>query len=191
MFLSLARLEFSAAAQPGPTRRSRSGAPVVADDAVKRLRHEFGSAALRRAVRRILAEVTDVARNAVGVVVAFVAGYIALAIAATIDSVLRYPRSSETAIGEMLLRFTALWPFLLSAAVIGVVAGSMVKLPRGIRLAAHRRHSCSRPTRSCGPLCCARMAGVAEDGYRNGGDRSSGRMRVFSGRTSAHSNATS
>lgn len=78
---------------------------------------------------RILLYVNRVARNVVGIFVAVVAGYFALAVAATIDSVLGYQRSYETTIGEMFLRFTAIWPFLLSAAVLGVVAASIVKSP--------------------------------------------------------------
>jgi hypothetical protein len=73
---------------------------------------------------------TQATRNVIGVVVAVVAGYIALAIAATADSVLSYPRSSATALGEILLRITALWPFLLSAAVLGIVAALIVRPPR-------------------------------------------------------------
>lgn len=62
--------------------------------------------------------------------VAVVAGYLTLAIAATIDYALGYPQSYETTIGEIVLRFTALWPFLLSAAVLGAVAASIVGSPR-------------------------------------------------------------
>jgi len=69
-------------------------------------------------------------RNVIGFVVAVVAGYIALALAGTVDSVLSYPRSSVTAIGEILLMLTALWPFLFSAAVVGIVAAFIARPPR-------------------------------------------------------------
>jgi hypothetical protein len=71
--------------------------------------------------------VTQSGRNVIGVLAPIVAGYIALAIAATIDSTLSYPGSYETAAGEMLLRLSGLWPFLFAAAVIGVVAALILR----------------------------------------------------------------
>ena len=87
---------------------------------------------LRQLVNRegYTAAMTSAARNVIGILVAVVAGYIALAIAATVDSALGYPRSYETIAGEIFVRFTALWPYLVSAVVIGVVAALIGRLSR-------------------------------------------------------------
>lgn len=70
------------------------------------------------------------ARNVIGILVAVIAGYTTLAVAATVDSALGYPRSYETIAGEIFLRFTTIWPHLLSAVVIGIVAALIVRLSR-------------------------------------------------------------
>ena len=68
---------------------------------------------------------TSTTRNLLGVFAGLVAGYVALAVAATVDYELissGYNRY-ET---ELSLRLAIVWPFLLSASVLGLVAGAIV-----------------------------------------------------------------
>ncbi|HET8774376.1 MAG TPA: hypothetical protein VFP80_11310 [Thermoanaerobaculia bacterium] len=62
------------------------------------------------------------ARSIVAVLVAVIAAYTALGLAATIDRSFGYPRSGSGVSGEVFLRLTTLVPFLVAAAVLGVVA---------------------------------------------------------------------
>lgn len=73
---------------------------------------------------------SPVARNVIAVLAAVFAAYLALAITASIDTAFGYPRNYSGLAGEVILRLTMLGPFLVAAAVLGVVSAVIAKPSR-------------------------------------------------------------
>ncbi|HYI11170.1 MAG TPA: hypothetical protein VEK57_19085 [Thermoanaerobaculia bacterium] len=69
-------------------------------------------------------------RNTLGILAAISAGYITLAVAASIDYALQLPMTASTAAGAVVMQLIGGWPHLVASAVFGGIAAVTVAAPR-------------------------------------------------------------